>query len=413
MARSVHLKTGVSEIAIRRSRILIIAAGSLAATAALFLLALNFLLRPSLERTINRYMTTHRVSLTYAHFDLLAGRLILRDVTIFQNAHPSPPIVHLSEVRISVPWLGLLHEQIKECVIVTATVHLSDTQLKTEAPNLKNIRRVLLKAPNLTIYSLRLLNFNFIYADSNQRTEIEHLNLLAHDIRRSTLYIPGPEGERAAIKIPEPAFSMAQLQISGGPIVYCNVTPMRYCADLSDLSFYAFNLNNLPSNGPVRFKLDTLFMRSGHISAAGEIQLFQASRDLTIFLDLSALDLHSLNPVFRHYGHAEAASGQLSVRSQLSVRANQSSGFIKLVIAGLEIQGAPDNANTSVAHRIIQSAAEATAQLLSASHPSEPVRVDLSSTIDASSGLFGLFVQLGHRALREGFERSFKRAAPH
>src|SRR5690242_21706640 len=94
------------------------AAGLLAATVALFLLTLNLFLRPRLEHSMNRYMTNHRISLGYAHFELLAGRLILRDLTIFQNAHPSPPIMHLTEARIGVHWLGLLRAQIiADCVI--------------------------------------------------------------------------------------------------------------------------------------------------------------------------------------------------------------------------------------------------------------------------------------------------------
>jgi hypothetical protein len=87
-------------------------AGILAATAALFLLVLNLLLRPQLEHSMNRYMTNHRVSLGYAHFELLAGRLTLGDLTIFQNAHPAPPIMHLTGMRLDVQWLGLLRGQI-------------------------------------------------------------------------------------------------------------------------------------------------------------------------------------------------------------------------------------------------------------------------------------------------------------
>jgi Domain of Unknown Function (DUF748) len=404
-------KLRVSETATRWYRIVIIGAGLIATTAALFLLALNLLLRHSLEHAINEYTTTHHISLGYAHFELLARRLILRDVTIFQNSHPSPPIIHLTEAQIGIRWLSLLHGQIEDCVIITATVHLSQPQLKTEAANLENIRRVLLKAPNLTIYKLRIFNFNSIYLDSNQRIETKHLSLLAYDLRHDKLSIPGPR-ERAASKMPEPAFSMAQLQITGGPIVYCNVTPNgRYLVTLNDLSFNAFNLNNLPQGKPTRFKLEALLMSTGRISAEGQIQLSQVSRNLSLSFNLSGLELHSLNPVFRHYGHAEAASGQLSVRSQLFVRANQSTGFIRIMVGGLEIQADPNKGRPSVAHRIIRSAVEATGKLLSVSHPSEPVRVDLSSTIDARSSLFGLGVQLAHKALIEGFEPSFKGAA--
>lgn len=92
MACSVPACILVSEL-VRPRRLLVTIAlwsvGLLAAAAALFLLGLNFLLRPRLEYSMNRYMTNHHVSLGYAHFELLAGRLILRDLTIFQNVHPN------------------------------------------------------------------------------------------------------------------------------------------------------------------------------------------------------------------------------------------------------------------------------------------------------------------------------------
>lgn len=414
LACSVQLEFLVSESVQSRSLIIVLAAGLLVATLALFLLVLNLLLRPWLEHTMNRHMTNHRVCLGYAHFELLAGSLILRDLKIVQNAYPSPPIIHLTEARIGVQWLGLLHGQIMDCVITAPTLHLSAAQLKTEAAtiNLKEIKQELLKAPSLTIHRLRVLGFNSVYVDSTRSIEIEHVNLRAADLRRNTLYVPEPRGERGTIKMPELALSIAQAQISDAEIIYRNITPRKgYRAYLNDLFLHVSNISNLTSSKPARFELDALFMGSGRTSAAGQIPLFQPSRDLALSFGLRGLQLHSLNTMFRHYGHAEAAAGRLSVHSQLFVRDNKSSGFLELVIAGLQIQPAPDKSNPSVTHQIFHSAIKTTAKLLSIPQRSEPSRVDLSSTIDARSGLFGLLVQLAHKVLLEGFEPSFKHAA--
>jgi hypothetical protein len=189
---------------LRRRRLLTIVLGSagiLAATAALFLLVLNFLLRPQLEHSMNRYMTNHRVSLGHAHFELLAGRLTLGDLTIFQNAHPAPPIMHLTEMRLDVQWLGLLRGQIiTDCVIIAPTLHLTAAQLKTEAAtiNLREIKQALLKAPNFTIDHVQMLDLNSTYVDPGRRIELEHLNLLARGLRRTTLYVPGPHDGQSA-----------------------------------------------------------------------------------------------------------------------------------------------------------------------------------------------------------------------
>jgi hypothetical protein len=34
--------------------------------------------------------------------------LVLRDLTILQKTHPSPPIMHLGEARMSVQWFDLV-----------------------------------------------------------------------------------------------------------------------------------------------------------------------------------------------------------------------------------------------------------------------------------------------------------------
>jgi hypothetical protein len=257
-----------------------------------------------------------------------------------------------------------------------------------------------------------MLGLNSTYVDQARRIELEHLNLVARDLRHTTLYVPEPHEGRGAARMPELALSVAQTQITGGAIIYRNITPDKgYCAYLNNLSLQVFNISNQPQEMPARFALAGLFMGSGRTSAAGHIQPLQASRDLALSFELSGLQLHSLNALFRHYGHAEAASGQLSIHSQVYVRSSQISGSVEPVITGLKIQVAAEKSNPSVVHKVLQSAVKDTAKLLSAPHPSEPPRVDLSGSADAHSGLFGLLVELAHKAFLEGFEPNFKHAA--
>ena len=95
------------------------------------------------------------------------------------------------------------------------------------------------------------------------------------------------------VRMPELALSVAQAQITDGAIVYRNITSDKgYCAYLNALSLQVFNICNQPSDKPARFKLNGLFMGSGHTYAAGHIQPLQASRDLALFFELSGLQLH-------------------------------------------------------------------------------------------------------------------------
>jgi Domain of Unknown Function (DUF748) len=166
---------------------------------------------------------------------------------------------------------------------------------------------------------------------------------------------------RVRARRPELALSIARTQISSKAIIYRNITPDKgYCAYLNDLSLQVFNISNQPHEMPARFALEGLFMGSGRFSAAGHIQPLQSSSDLALAFELNGLQLHSLNALFRHYGHAEAESGQLSVHSQVCVRASQISGFIEPVITGLKLQAAADKSNPSVVHKVLQSAVKGT-----------------------------------------------------
>jgi hypothetical protein len=73
----------------RRRRLLITLAvgfpALLIALVVIALLALNLLLRSRLEHAMSGYLTHHRVSLGYAHFELFDLMLVLRDLTIFRK----------------------------------------------------------------------------------------------------------------------------------------------------------------------------------------------------------------------------------------------------------------------------------------------------------------------------------------
>ena len=77
-------------------------------------------------------------------------------------------------------------------------------------------------------------------------------------------------------------------------------------------------------------------MDSGHIYAAGHIRPFQVLKDLDLTFNLNDLQMRSLNALFRRYGHKEVAAGQLSVNSQVTVRADHIRGFVEPVLTGLK-----------------------------------------------------------------------------
>jgi hypothetical protein len=171
-------ETAVDAAAIRSRRGLLIVlalGGLLIATVMLGVLVVNLLLRSRLESAMNQYMTHHRVSLGYAHFKVFYGMLVLRNFTILQKAHPSSPIMHLGEARISIQWFDLIRGHIvANCVILAPTIELTAAQLKTEVAftNLRDIQRAILEAPNIMINRVEVREFNFAYVDATRRLDM-------------------------------------------------------------------------------------------------------------------------------------------------------------------------------------------------------------------------------------------------
>ena len=95
--------------------------------------ALDPILRARIQHTMNLTMKGHRASLDHAHLSLL-GVLSLRNLTIIQSAHPSAPIVHVADLRISIQWRYLLLGQVVvDCLISETDLRFNLIQLNTEA----------------------------------------------------------------------------------------------------------------------------------------------------------------------------------------------------------------------------------------------------------------------------------------
>src|SRR5579862_9883094 len=74
-------------------------------------------LRARIEREMNLSMQGHRASLGHAHLGV-GGALLLKNLTIIQIAHSSPPLVHLADLHISILWSALIRGRIAvDCTI--------------------------------------------------------------------------------------------------------------------------------------------------------------------------------------------------------------------------------------------------------------------------------------------------------
>lgn len=270
------------------------------------------LLRTRIERDMNLNMRGHRASLGHAHLSV-GGVLSLKNLTIIQIAHSSPPLVHLADLHISILWCDLLRGQIAvDCIVGPTDIQLNLAQLRTEAagnvyflpPGWRNTLRHL---HPFTINSLRALDTNITYTDSvsARPMRIEHAHFTANRIRNIDLpneKFPSPITVEATI------FDLGHAAISGNADLLGTPLPslsIRYELARIPLAALAPALGhfNLTITGG-RFASD------GNVELSPEIERFEVAHAIMDHLNLQYT--HRMSTAVVERSHIEAVSRALA-----------------------------------------------------------------------------------------------------
>jgi hypothetical protein len=94
---------------------------------------LDPILRNKLEGAMNERLIGYQTKLGRAHVQLLSGTLTLSGLTVSQDAHPTPAVAVLPQVKFSIQWHELLFGHIVANLLLThPNVHINLTQLRAE-----------------------------------------------------------------------------------------------------------------------------------------------------------------------------------------------------------------------------------------------------------------------------------------
>jgi hypothetical protein len=242
--------------------------------------AMNPFLRSRIEQEMNLNMQGHRASVGHAHLSV-GGVLSLNDLTIIQIAHPSPPLVHLAELHISILWRDLIRGQIAvDCLVGQTDIQLNLAQIRTEASGTVSFlrpgwRNTLRHLHPFTVNSLRALDTNITYSDSvsTRPMRMEHAHFTANRIRNIDLpnkRLPSPITVEATI------FGSGHVAISGNADLLAAPLPslsIRYELDHVSLAAFEpalehFNLTitggRFASDGIVEFSPKSERLEVGH-----------------------------------------------------------------------------------------------------------------------------------------------------
>jgi len=141
-------------------RIVVVGLMSLAVLAIGLDVTLDAPIRRHMERAINESLYGYHVRVRHANFHVLGFSLDLENSSIYQNAHPDPPVAYIPKLRASVQWKALLSGRlVADFRFERPTIHINLNQLYEEARDPIPIRQRGWQDALQAIYPLKINDF--------------------------------------------------------------------------------------------------------------------------------------------------------------------------------------------------------------------------------------------------------------
>ena len=148
-------------------------------------------LRRRMEADLNNRLKGYTVRVGRLDFHPAGLSLDLEDATIYQSAHPDPPIAHIPNLSASVHWKALLRGRlVADFELDNPTIRFDLTQLSQEAQDETAIKEKGWQDAVQAIYPLKINRFvirnaDVTYIDKGpfRPLQITRLNFLAENIR--------------------------------------------------------------------------------------------------------------------------------------------------------------------------------------------------------------------------------------
>jgi hypothetical protein len=171
------------------------------ATLALVLYVASFFLdepiRRTMEMKINRNLKGYSVRLSGAHFQLIGLSLTLKGLTVLQQAHPDPPVVHFPVIKATIHWREIFSGKlVAEVVLDQPKININLKQLRSEVASKLPLKERGWQQAVEDIYPLRIntvtikaANITYIDQDPKKPLVLSRFNLRATNIRN--IHQPG------------------------------------------------------------------------------------------------------------------------------------------------------------------------------------------------------------------------------
>jgi len=477
-------------------------AGILAALILALFIASYFLdepLRGYTEKKINSHLKGYFVRLPKLHLQLVGFSLTLKGLTVYQQAHPKPPLAHFPILKANVDWDEIFSGRlVAEFKLVEPELRINLPQLRSEVAGKVPLKKRGWQQAVEAIYPLKINVLTIrdgaiTYIDQDQRRplRLSNLNLDADNIRNvrlpdrvypSSFHMetdifgtgrgmvegkanflaepyPGIQGifkmEKVSLDFFGPVLARSNLSLrkglffASGEVEYapkrkiarisdmtirgmeidyrhtartaaaekrraekvrkaarelgkskmlfridrlrfseCTVGMVNEAADhpyrvfLADADLQLTNLSNRPSQDPAQALLRGKFMGSGATRVTGHFRPATKGPDLDLDIRIENTRMADMNDLFRAYGNFDVTEGYFSFYSELRIRDDFISGYVKPFFKDIKVYDSRKDKEKSLFHKMYEMMVGGVAGLLESGRTGEvATKVDISGPL--------------------------------
>jgi hypothetical protein len=196
-----------------------------------------------------------------------------------------------------------------------------------------------------------------------------------------------------------------------------NAAPKPYRLFISDADFELKNFSNQFSQGPAQARLTGKFMGSGTTAATMHFRPPKAGPDLDLQLKVEDTQMTALNDLLRTYGHFDVSAGVFSLVTELHVKGDSLTGYIKPFFRDMQVYDARKDKGKTLMHKAYEVLVGGAARILQ-NRPRQEVatKVDIKGSLNkpqtSNWQIVGqLFRNAFFHAILPGFEKKSTPAA--
>ena len=156
-----------------------------------------------------------------------------------------------------------------------------------------------------------------------------------------------------------------QLNLTGCTLGMVNEAARKpYRVFLADTDLQMSNFSNQFSQGPAQMRLKAKFMGSGITTASGNFRPKKGGSDFDLHVKIENTRLTAMNDLLRAYGNFDVSAGAFSLTSELHVKNNAISGYIKPFFKDIKVYDRRKDKGQGIFHQAYEMLIGGVAKLL-------------------------------------------------